>query len=65
MKYLSRVRLGIFLERITDIDPALINKLFLLLQPGHLSPEDETVGTEKLRARRATIVRQALRADEK
>ena len=65
MKYLSRVRLGIFLERITDIDPALINKLFLLLQPGHLSPEDETVGTEKLRARRATIVRQALRTNEK
>jgi len=36
MYLLSLVRLGIYLERINDVDLAKVNELFLLTQPAHL-----------------------------
>ena len=36
MYLLSLVRLGVNLGRITDVDLATINELFLLTQPAHL-----------------------------
>ncbi len=54
MFLLSMVRLGINLERITDIDLKTVNELFLLAQPGHLQKihgkEMDTDGRDELRA---------------
>ncbi len=36
MHLLSHVRLGVHMKRITDVDTAAINELFLLTQPAHL-----------------------------
>lgn len=61
MKLLSRVRLGIHLARITDIDPRAINQLFLQAQPAHLqSQAGRTLNNDQLREARANLVRERL-----
>jgi len=77
MKLLSRVRLGVHMNRLADVDAATINRLFLEIQPAHLaaqvssqmsgpisgSAEDESPDPDTLRQLRATIVREALSGD--
>ena len=62
MKLLSRLRLGVCLERIRGVELGTINRLFLQVQPAHLrlSARDDLEG-EELRAARAELVRTALR----
>lgn len=61
MKLLSRVRLGIHLGRITDVDRADLNRLFLYIQPGHLRRHvGGSLSQDRLRVARATLVRQTL-----
>lgn len=62
MKLLSRVRLGIYTGRVADIPAAVINRLFLHIQPAHLLQQFPASGNvENLREARAALVRQALR----
>lgn len=63
IKFLSRVRLGVALGRITDVPMSLVNRLLLEVQPAHLA---RAAGAElgngrDDRAARAEIVRAALR----
>lgn len=61
MKYLSRVRLGVHLGRLPDLDPNLVNRLFLQVQPAHLQYEAQRpLSGESLRAARAALVRGVL-----
>jgi len=62
MKLLSRVRLGAYLERLPNIDPAIVNRLFLQVQPAHLrlAAQDEALTGEALREARASLVRTSL-----
>ncbi len=61
MKLLSRVRLGVHLGRVTEVDPAVLQRLFLQVQPAHLQMlAGEKLNPDNLRETRATIVRQAL-----
>jgi len=61
MKLLSRVRLGLHLGRLPDIDPTVVNQLFLLVQPGHLQRHmDRDLDPDELREARATFVREHL-----
>jgi protein arginine kinase len=61
MKLLSRVRLGAYLDRLPNISPATVNRLFLQVQPAHLRAAiDESLAGEALREARATLVRNAL-----
>lgn len=63
MKLLSRVRLGVFLERIKDVELAAINHLFLQVQPAHLQLHaGGDLTADQLREARATLVRQTLGA---
>ena len=61
MKLLSRVRLGLHLGRLPEVDPAVVNQLFLQIQPAHLQ-HDTTVplSPDELRAARASLVRERL-----
>ncbi|MBT8486981.1 MAG: protein arginine kinase [Phycisphaerales bacterium] len=60
MKLLSRVRLAIALGRLPEIDPRVVNQLFLQVQPAHLQFQAERpLSAEQLRVTRATIVRKA------
>ncbi len=73
MKLLSRVRLGICLERIRDVELRVVNQLLLQVQPAHLQvaigqtddgksgPGGDAAG-EQLKEARATLVRSALGA---
>lgn len=61
MKLLSRVRLGIFLDIVDDVEIATVNRLFLTVQPAHLKLESQSDGGgDELRLRRATTIRRAL-----
>jgi protein arginine kinase len=62
MKLLSRVRLGIHLKRLTDVDLDVVNRLFLQIQPAHLKLKvgDNAAEGDSLRAARAELVRDAL-----
>ncbi|TVQ52227.1 MAG: protein arginine kinase [Phycisphaerales bacterium] len=61
MKLLSRVRLGLYLERIADVDLNAINRLFLQIQPAHLQLHAESrLSNEEMRQARADLVRSTL-----
>ncbi len=61
MKLLSRVRLGVCLGRVNDIDLATVNRLFLQVQPAHLRVVTQTEEADpELKETRATVVRRAL-----
>ena len=61
MKLLSRVRLGLHLERLKGVDHDALNRLFLQIQPAHLRQHAGlNLSNEQRRAARATLVRQAL-----
>jgi protein arginine kinase len=61
MKHLSRTRLGVLLGRLPDIDLAVINRLFLQIQPAHLQTQSGIdLNAEQQREARATLVREAL-----
>ncbi|UCD74024.1 MAG: protein arginine kinase, partial [Phycisphaerales bacterium] len=61
MKLLSRVRLGLHLNRLKEVDGEALNRLFLQIQPAHLRQHAGlNLSTEQRRAARATLVRQAL-----
>jgi protein arginine kinase len=61
MKHLSRVRLGVCLGRLSDVDLATVHRLFLQSQPAHLkvltSPDEPD---PELRETRATLMRRVL-----
>jgi protein arginine kinase len=58
MKLLSRVRLAVHLRRIDNVDPAVINQLFLEIQPAHLQAQaGRPLSGEELREARAALVR--------
>ncbi|MBN2212306.1 MAG: protein arginine kinase, partial [Sedimentisphaerales bacterium] len=61
-KYLlSLLRLGIHLERITDISLGVVNELFILTQPGHLQHlRGTTLEPQQRDMARAELVRQYL-----
>ena len=61
MKLLSRVRLGASLQRLTDVDIAAINRLFVQVQPAHLQAQAHSaLNSDELRAARASIIRENL-----
>lgn len=62
MKHLSRVRLGIHLRRLQDVQLDVINRLLLQIQPGHLQLHiGADLSPDRLREARANVVRKALR----
>ncbi len=62
MKHLSRVRLGIHLRRLQDVQIEVINRLLLQIQPGHLQLHiGADLAPDRLREARANVVRKALR----
>jgi protein arginine kinase len=63
MKLLSRVRLGVCLQRLNDIDLGAVNRLFLMVQPAHMQAAGcEGLPADELREARATLLRKALGA---
>jgi protein arginine kinase len=61
MKLLSRVRLGIYLDRLPDVDLASINQLFLQVQPAHLQLHaGGELSPDQLREARASLARETL-----
>jgi len=68
MKLLSRVRLGVHMGRLTIVDAATVNRLFLEIQPAHLATRmlrdqeiDAVPDPDALRQMRADVVRRTLR----
>jgi len=65
MKLLSRLRMGICLERISGIHLATVNRLFLMVQPAHLrTVAGLDLDDDQLREARANLVRNTLQATE-
>lgn len=61
MKLLSRVRLGVCLGRLPEVQLATVNRLFLQVQPAHLRVVTQTTEPDDaLKESRATFVRRAL-----
>ncbi len=62
MRHLSKLRLGIQLRLINDVDVRAVNGLFLQVQEAHLRlhQQDDTLCEDGLLEARATLVRQAL-----
>ncbi len=61
MKFLSRVRLGVCLGRITDVDLQTVNRLFLQIQPAHLRVTTTSGESDaELKETRAAMVRRTL-----
>ena len=61
MKLLSRVRLGVHLRRVDEVEIDLINRLLLQIQPAHLQLHvGADLSADRLREVRATVVRKAL-----
>lgn len=61
MKLLSRVRLGVLMQRIGDVQLKDVNQLFLQVQPAHLQLHaGGDLSADQLREARATLVREAL-----
>ena len=62
MKLLSRVRLGVYMNRLDGVEARTVNQLFLQIQPAHLQPAaGPAFSAEELREVRATLIREALR----
>mgnify|MGYP006279682885 CR=1 FL=1 len=63
MKLLSRIRMGLHMGRIDGIDPSVVNRLFLLVQPAHLQVRaGHSLSADELRATRAEVVRSEIGA---
>jgi len=61
MKLLSRLRLGIYLNRLPGLSLQSVNAMFLQIQPGHLKLHAKAdLSPEQLREARATLIRQTL-----
>ncbi|MDZ4755328.1 MAG: protein arginine kinase [Phycisphaerae bacterium] len=61
MKFLSRIRLGVCLGRLPEVELATVNRLFLQIQPAHLRVTTQTTEADAdLKETRATMVRRAL-----
>jgi protein arginine kinase len=61
MKLLSRVRLGVHLERLPDIDIGAVNRLLLQVQTGHLQLHvGADLSPDQRREARAKLVRQMI-----
>ena len=61
MKLLSRVRLGAHMGRLSGVNVAAVNELFLLVQPAHLKLHaGGDLNPDQLREARATLVRKRL-----
>lgn len=61
MKLLSRVRLGILMNRLENVELTTVNHLFLQVQPAHLQLHfGGEPSADELREARATLVRSAL-----
>ncbi|MCH8164865.1 MAG: protein arginine kinase [Planctomycetes bacterium] len=61
MKLLSRLRLGVHLGRLPDLNITAINRLLLQVQPAHLQTYVAAdLNSEQLREARATLMRQTL-----
>lgn len=61
MKLLSRVRLGVLMERLEGVDLATVNQMFLQVQPAHLQLHaGGHPSADELREARAAMVRSRL-----
>lgn len=61
MQYLSHVRMGIHTGRLSGVNIATLNELFLQTQPAHLQKlSGERLNGEQRSAARATLIRQKL-----
>jgi protein arginine kinase len=61
LNFLSHLRLGVNLGRVTDIDLKTINELFLLTQPAHLMKMlGKKLDGDNRRLARANYIRQRL-----
>ncbi len=61
MHYLSKVRLGIYLGLIKDVDMSTVNKLFIHTQPAHLQKlKKQKLSTADRNSERATYLQQHL-----
>lgn len=61
MKLLSRVRLGILMERLKGVSLDVVNELFLLVQPAHLKLQAKAeLNPDEMRETRAELVRRRL-----
>ena len=50
------------LGRLPELDPEVVNQLFLQVQPAHLVRSCGHLGGEEMRVARATLVRETLSA---
>lgn len=63
MAHLSHVRLGINLQRVSDVKPQTVNELFLLTQPAHLQKlQGRAMEPNERAAARAAFIRRRLGA---
>lgn len=61
MRLLSRVRLGVHLGRLEEVDARTIGRLFIQVEPAHLQlGAEEPLADDAIDARRAEVVRRAL-----
>jgi protein arginine kinase len=64
MVHLSMVRMGIFVGMVDDVEIDTINKLFLIVQPGHLQKKvGRELKTEERDTERASLIRKELQND--
>ena len=63
MEYLSRVRMGINLGLIDDIETSMVNQLFMQIQPAHLQKiRGEPLESNDRNIARAALLRERLRS---
>jgi len=63
MNCLGNIRLGICLDRITDIDIRTINRLMIDIHPGHLRWKyGKELSTDEINSRRSDLIREKLGA---
>ncbi len=61
MKLLSRVRLGVLMQRLDDVPLKAVNQLFLQVQPAHLQLHaGDDLNADQLREARADLVRKTM-----
>jgi protein arginine kinase len=61
MQYLSHVRMGVHVNRVTSVDLQTLNELFLQIQPAHLQKlHGERLSGEQRSIERATFIRTRL-----
>jgi protein arginine kinase len=64
MTHLSFVRMGVFMKLIDDVSIDRVNKLFLVVQPGHVQKlAEKELGPEERDVARATLIRKELQDD--